>query len=209
MNPKINQQGFTLLEVLVAFGIGILLVFLSNQALHQATVSAEVTQENMAEVDDISRSMYLLESDFRNLVRRDTRLYNVVTESGFSSENDDDYNLKFIRSGRPNPGGLMRSALLQVGYRWDEDDKTLYRDSWPETIDARSEDADELPLMLEVENFELRFLPADARNLQGPWFERWPDEGKTGIPAAVEVTIETPRFGVIKRLILLEAGSAS
>lgn len=206
MNPKSKQQGFTLIEVLVAFAVGIVLVFLSYQTLSVAITSAEITKENMAEVDDLSRSMYLLETDFRNIIDRDTRLYNVVTPSGFSTENDDDYDLKFIRSGRPNPGGLMRSALLQVGYRWDPDEKTLFRDSWPETIDAQSEIANELPLMAEVENFELRFLPSDASNAQGPWLERWPNEGKTGIPAAVEVTIETERFGKIKRLIVLGGG---
>ncbi|BFM09592.1 type II secretion system minor pseudopilin GspJ [Halioxenophilus aromaticivorans] len=201
-----SQGGFTLLEVLVAFAIGMLLVFLAYQTLSVAITGTETSQENMAEVDDLSRSMYLLEADFRNLINRDTRLYNVVVPGGFSTEADDDYNLKFIRAGRPNPGGLIRSALLQVGYRWDPDTKTLFRDSWPETIDARIEDAQQLPLMEEVEDFSMRFLPADAPNADGPWLERWPDEGKSGVPAAVEVNIETARFGKITRLIVLENG---
>ncbi len=131
----------------------------------------------------------------------------MVVPGGFSTEADDDYSIKFIRAGRPNPGGLLRSSLLQVGYRWDPDEKTLFRDSWPETIDARSEDAQELPIMTQVEDFSLRFLPSDASNNKGPWLERWPDQGKSGIPAAVEVTIETARFGRITRLLLLEVGA--
>ncbi len=207
MNPNNSQGGFTLIEVLVAFAIGMVLVFLAYQTLSVAIAGSETSKENMAEVDDLSRSMYLLESDFRNLINRDTRLYNVVVPGGFSTEADDDYSIKFIRAGRPNPGGLLRSSLLQVGYRWDPDEKTLFRDSWPETIDARSEDAQELPIMTQVEDFSLRFLPSDASNNKGPWLERWPDQGKSGIPAAVEVTIETARFGRITRLLLLEVGA--
>jgi len=200
------QGGFTLIEVMVAFGIGMVLVFLAYQTLSAAITSSEQTKSAMAEIDDISRSMYLLESDFRNLINRDTSLYNVVVPSGFTSDDSEGYKLKFIRAGRANPMGIPRSSLQQVGYRWDAEEKILYRDAWPETIDAKPEDAKELQLMKEVESFELRFLPSDANDDEGPWLEKWPDEGKSGIPAAVEVTIETPRFGRITRLIMLENG---
>lgn len=202
-----RAAGFTLIEVMVAMAIGVVVIFLSYQSLHAAITSSEVTQENLAEIDDLSRAMHLLETDFRHAVNRNSQLFNVVTPTGFSSEDDNDYQLKFVRAGRANPAGLPRSSLLQVGYRWEEE--ILYRDSWPEAMDAARGEGSELELITGVTEFLVRFLPPGAENSEGPWSERWPPSGTNNaaaLPIAVEVQVETERFGRITRLMLLGEG---
>ncbi len=189
----------------MAFAIGILVIALAYQTLSTAISGSEVTQEVLAEVDDISRAMYLLETDFRHVVDRDTQLFNVVIPAGFSTESDNDYLLKFVRGGRPNPANLVRSSLLQVGYRLE--DETIYRETWPETQDAAVEDATQLPLLTGVTELLFRFLPPDADNREGPWSDGWPEPGgPEELPVAVEVEIEHEEFGRITRLFLLGGG---
>lgn len=205
MNAPSKQRGFTLIEVIVAFAIGVVAVFLSYQTLTAAITSSERTTAVATEIDDISRAMYLLETDFRHIIARDTSLFNVNIPTGFSTESDREYVLKFIRAGRPNPLALQRSALLQVGYRLE--DKVLYRDTWPETIDPDREEAMPLELVFGVTDLVFHFLPANADNREGPWQDVWPGPSGSGLPIAVEIELETEAFGRIKRLFLLEAES--
>jgi general secretion pathway protein J len=196
-----NQRGFSLIEVLVALAITATILTLSYQALTSAINGSEKTQAAMDDIDVLSRAMHVIETDFKHVVARDSVLFNVETPFGFGTAIDNEYLLKFNRAGRPNPAMLKRSSLLRVGYRWTEN--TLYRDTWPEAEEAVIDEARSLELLTEVSDFEILYLPSDAENREGPWLDSWPDRGTSGMPVAVEVSIETEEFGRMKRLFLL------
>ncbi|MCE2027970.1 type II secretion system minor pseudopilin GspJ [Sessilibacter corallicola] len=196
-----QAQGFSLIEVLVALAITATILTLAYQSLTSAIDGSEKTQAAMDEIDTFARAMHILESDFKHVVARDSVLFNVESPNGFGTDIDNEYLLKFNRAGRPNPAMLKRSALLRVGYRWS--DNILYRDTWPEAEEAVIDDARTLELLRDVTDFEILYLPSDADDRDGPWVDSWPDRGTSGMPVAVEVTLETEEFGRMKRLFLL------
>lgn len=196
-----NSKGFTLIELLVALALTAVVLTLASLALTSSINSAQSSREAMTDINSIARAMRILETDFKHTVARTSYLFGIATDNGFGTEIDNNYLIKFIRSGRPNPVDLRRSSLLQVGYRYQ--DQILYRDTWPETIDATLEDAEDIALLQGVTDFQILFLPLGSTSAEGPWVDEWPERGTTGLPIAVQVTIETEEFGRMTRLFTI------
>lgn len=198
-----SALGFTLIEVIIALGIVSVVVFLGYGSLNTAIVSNDVTEDALKDMENLDRTWQLLEQDMRNVIQKRTSLINVACEPGFCSKNDPDYQLKFVRGGRPNPLNLKRSHIYQVGYRWEEE--KLHRDTWPDTEEALKDEAQSMRLLKKVSDFEMKFLPTNAKNLvKRSWRDQWPELGGGGLPVAIEVTMEVKGFGRMSRVFSIE-----
>nr|WP_269783285.1 type II secretion system minor pseudopilin GspJ [Marinibactrum halimedae] len=203
------SSGFTLVEVMVALAIGVMVTVLAYQTLSVSITSSEATADALAEIDDLDRAWQMIDRDLRHAISRASSLHGVRSVTGFGTEIDNAYKLKFTRSGRPNPMNLPRSALLRVGYRWE--DEVLYRDAWPESQEADIDNALSMKLLGNVTDFQLRFLPETARNAEGPWVDQWPDGNAQNdqdekMPIAVEVTMEVTGYDKIVRMFSISSG---
>lgn len=195
-----HQRGFTLVEVVIALGVAVMVIVLGYQSISVAINSSEGTQETLDDLDELTRLWSTFELDIRQLVNRQSSLFGVASPTGFGSELDSNYLLKFNRAGRPNPTARPRSSLLRVGYRFEEG--VLYRDMWPESEEPVLETAVSAELYSGIDDFYFRFLSPSASSVEdGPWLDRWPDPQFSGqLPAALEVNMEIEGQGVIRRL---------
>ena len=194
------QKGFTLVELMIAMSVAFMVIVLGYQSLSVAINSGEGTQEALDELDSLTRFWSVLDLDIQQVIERPSSLYGVTDPTGFGSEMDGDYLLKFNRAGRPNPAGQARSSLLRVGYRLD--DGVLYRDVWPESEEPVKDSAQSASLYSGVNDLQFRFLSPKANSVSsGPWLQTWPGQQFLGqLPAALEVTLELEGYGKIRRL---------
>jgi len=190
-----RAAGFTLIEVLVAVLAFGLLASIAYSSLDQLSAAGTVTRERAEAFAELQRAVATLDSDLRQIVGRlgrdrDGRLMPALSGSAET--------LLGRRAGRDNPAGLPRSQLQQ--FRWSLDPAGgLRREVWPDAVaDPRLPPAG----VTGFGGFEaLRFRYLDA---QGGWHPRWPVGGRPdAMPRAIEVRLESGRFGVIRRLLTL------
>jgi general secretion pathway protein J len=194
-----SQQGFTLIEVMVALVIFVGLSFGVYQVLNQVQRSEEMTRESTSRLNQLQKSILIMDADFRQIARRSFR-----TEG--ESENDywllwQDYLLDseakgilFTRLGWSNPNQQFpRGEVVKVGYRIV--DRQLQRIWWryPDTVAGDTGVIS--PLLDGVESLSARFY------VQGEWLDRWETEG--ALPEGIALRLELEEFGEINRIYLL------
>lgn len=223
-----NEQGFTLLEVLVALAIAAIIASMSYQAIDGAANGAERTRVVMAEINQLDRSWQIIAADMRQILKPEPGPRGLRFEfkaESLEGKGDDveQVLMMFSRSGWINPMERLRSDLQQVSYRVAEG--KLWRDYLPE----RNVPIDELDfeetalnqLLLEgVIDVQFRFLSPEMVKQRGPgvlegkdysrdWESIWPRPDRAGgqdaliMPLAVEITIEVEGMGTSVRLFEL------
>lgn len=207
-------QGLTLIEVLIAVFILALVAVISFQSLDATIRSKEAVEDNLAKLARIDRAWLLIEADLKNTLshtRRQTlgpgsggELPPMVIENG-----GDDYWMTILRGGHANPLNFIRTEVIRVGYRVEDD--VLWRDVWYNLASVDSDEAQQQKIIDNVENIEVRLLPPEATSFSaGPWSDRWPqqrsDEGVAGLPFAIEITMELEGRSEVKRLFSLVKG---
>ena len=105
----------------------------------------------------------------------------------------------FTRGGWRNPLNHPRSTLQRVGYTLEE--KQLIRHTWAVLDRAQDSEPRHQELLTDIDSIQVRFLDEGH-----DWKEQWPADQvaeATGLPRAVEVTLEHERFGPITWLFQL------
>ncbi|RMH21722.1 MAG: type II secretion system protein GspJ [Gammaproteobacteria bacterium] len=193
-------QGFTLLELMIALGIFALMSTLAYQGLSVAQTSQQAVMAKMDDLKALQMTWQLLQQDLANLVDRPIRDEFGDPHPGLTTE--DDGLLSFTRTrnvGVP----ITRThdqALVRIGYKIE--DQTLIRQIWPALDPAEAITPVDQPLYPSVDNIQIRFLHTD-----GQWLDHWPpanlglnDLGKPAMPRAIEIKIESERWGTLVRL---------
>ena len=188
---KHKNQGFTLLELLVAMVIFSLMSVMAYGALSNVLTGSEVIAKQEKELKKLQRTMMFLERDIRQLVPRPRTTGFGETAQAFEYGFDAEGLMEFTRSGNSNPIGAVRSSLQRI--RYDLEEKVLIRKSWA-LVDHIDLQPSSMNLLNDIESFELRLL--DENN---EWQPNWKKAKE--IPKAIEITIEHERWGKIKRLI--------
>lgn len=220
-----QEQGFTLLEVLIALVISALIAVMAFESLNAADNGATRTNEVLAEINRLDRAWQIIAADLRHVLPPANADKNTVfqAESLKSSGADaDQILLLFKRRGWVNFSNLPRSDLQMVSYRVEEG--KLWRDFLPErNIDLSDidleDDATHQLLLDDVEDVQLRFLHQGAIGSKGKsaledqefsedWLQKWPDNTQQGasaldLPLAVEITIELKGVGSSVRLFAM------
>ena len=128
-----DEQGFTLLEVLIALVISALIAVMAFESLNAADNGATRTNEVLAEINRLDRAWQLIAADLRHVIPPAAADRNTVFQAESlrsSGEDADQLVLLFKRRGWVNFSNLPRSDLQMVGYRVV--DGQLWRDFAPE-----------------------------------------------------------------------------
>jgi len=210
------QQGFTLLEMVIAIALSALVAAMAYESFDSASRNAERTREVLGNINKLDKAWQLIGQDMRNIVPLNPALPSTQVRFIGVSQNtkgSDTFQviMVFARRGWINPLGRMRSDLQQVNYRVAEG--KLWRDYLPErnmpleNIDFERESLHQL-LLDKVVDVQLRFLSkakiqADGKSvLEGSeysksWEIMWPPIGGgassgagAAMPVAMEMTIE-------------------
>ena len=195
-----KMSGFTLIELLVSITIFAILSAFSYSILNQSIISSFILDEKNERLQNIQRSIKLIEQDFIQIAPRPIRSelgqgYNgAITTSPTSG-----FALELTRSGWGNPLGLSRSNLQRVAYQMEND--KLIRIHWNVLDRTLSNQFQKDILIDEIESILFTFL-----NENGEWIQQWPplsDDkflSMTKRPLGIAVVINFEQEGEIRRI---------
>lgn len=195
-----GQQGFTLVELLVALVIFGLLSAAGVALLSFSVRSQELASERLDEIGDFRRFSAIATSDFAQAAPRLSRDENGVVRPAFlgGTGQAELVSLSFVRRGWENLDGSSRSSLQKVQYR--------LRDNRLERVGHRHVDGaapmDPVTLVEGVRSLRLRY-----RDGRGDWRERWDPARPAEMPLVVEMIVELEGRGAVRQLFLVGAAA--
>jgi general secretion pathway protein J len=197
--PK--NQGFTLLEILVAMAIFTIIGLASSGLLSSVLDNDKASSERFAELEKLQRAMLTIERDVLQAMPRAVRingeLNEIVMRGGEDELGGSADSLGFVHGGWHNPQYMLpRSTLQLVGYRLQDNKlQRLYGNFLDNVIGYEPKTKD---ILEGVSNFQVEFLI--NANEDSEWQESY-----TGVvlPTAIAITLTTDAFGEIRREFLL------
>ena len=199
LNKK-RRAGFTLIEVLLALGIFSSLAISANQVLRNVINSNIQTQEVSDKLKALQQTLFIMDSDFRQLVARSYRnngqqVPEQIFEMGQGVLGSEDQGIRFARGGWINPNQLFdRGEVVKVGYRMQDD--ALVRMRWAYPDDSAAYEPAVQQLYKGIKSLKFA-VSDDGKN----WLEIW--ESKTQMPKAIRISFDTENFGELTRIYLL------
>jgi len=201
MTMRAQPRGFTLLEVLVAIGIFALFSAIAYGTLLRLLETRERLEAERAFWREISLVYLRMQDDFAQA--RDRPVRNIDGELlRFVGEPTDpralgNPSVELTRGGLP-PSASGRPDLQRIGYRLT--DGVLYRLSWPVLDRAPATQPTAIPVLDDVEEFQVRFF-------SGAWLDRWPPQPPQAnappLPSAVEVMLVHRSRGKFTRTFMV------
>jgi len=161
------QQGFTLLEIMIALTIFAVISTLAWQILDGAMRTSSATDASAAKLNQLQRAWNLLERDFFQLQGRAPR-------NGQGA-----FRLKDNALEMTTLNGVSGQVQLER-VRWRLEDGRLWRDVWPTFDGPANSKPDEVPIVNEVKAVQWRFW-------QGGWQNARNDSDAQ--PDGVELTL--------------------
>ena len=188
-----SRNGFTLVEMLVALAIFGLIAAAGVGLLSVSLSAQQAAETKLAQVAALRRASALLAADLSNATPRLRRDEAGTTRPAFETGAD---GFDFVRRGWENPDGEPRASLQRVSYRLANG--VLERRSSAHVDGAPAERGS--ALLRGVRRLSLRFRAAD-----GHWRERWDPLSPQELPRALDLVIETERYGTVRQLFLVGA----
>jgi general secretion pathway protein J len=200
--PTTNQKGFTLLELLIASIIFAIMAIMAYGGLDNVLDNSESSQQALKRLQQVQQGISVLNRDLSQIMQRAIRDEYGNKQPYLSAGNNIDYLIEFTRGGRVNPANLLRSSLLRVAYRFDEE--KLIRLQWQQLDRAQGIEPRQTTLIDNIGNITLRFMDEN-----GEWQEQWPPLNTTSEnadttvadkPIAIEIVLQLNDWGDIRRL---------
>lgn len=196
----LRSRGFTLIEILVAVVVLAIMAVAAYAGLNALIRVRENSQKSMQQFEKLQIAMVTLTRDLEQAIARPIRRASGDMAPGMLGGNNNVPVLLFTRNGRPNPLQKPRSSLERIGYGVDNDQ--LVRYSYP-VLDRTVESPPLRQVLLKhVTAFTVSFM--DRLGQVSP---NWPPLNSEAHkydridPVAITVTLDTQRWGKIKRVI--------
>lgn len=199
-----KQQGFTLLEMMLAIALFSLLSMAGYQLLQAVLRNSELTQQHATRLAEIQRAFTLMESDISQArIRPVTPLPSSSgSQPSASPPSGGDFqpsrvgkndSLTLVHDHWRNPAAyLPRSNLERVSWRFQQGKLERLSHHQPDSHQTQPK----VSLTLSnIDAFRLRFWS------QGRWQARW--NHSQILPEGIEVTLETSDFGQLQRVFFL------
>lgn len=202
MRLKSNNQGFTLLEVLIAIAIFSVISMASFSIFETVLNSDAISKERTDRINELQRGFLIIERDMLQIARRSVRFNGEAPQKEFlhtdnESFSSDEKGIGFVRHGWTNPGLLLpRSDMQSVAYRLNE--SVLERLHFNFVDAVLGEEPKNRPLISQVEKLDFEFY--DGKK----WQKKLP---KNTLPMAIAIELETTDYGVIRRQFLVAGDS--
>lgn len=200
-----HQQGFTLMEVLIAVSITAVIGLGVWQVMSSVMTSRDRVDQVSEEFDALQKTFLLLERDIRQVISRPVRNIYGDYEPALHSQGEE-FLLVVTHQGWRNPLGKQRSELQRSAWEFTGDE--LRRRYWVMLDQPQEEDSQDQLLLSDVTAFTIRFMDENR-----DWQDNWPPPNQgvpTGpgapvipLPMAVEVTLDHTRFGELSRLFIM------
>lgn len=201
LGALMSSKGFTFIEMLLAMLLFAMVGLASVAVLSSVTNSDQASQTALLRLQQLQRTMLMLERDFMQISARYVRLEgDPPQQERLWGEQyllgSEDHGVSFTQQGWRNPGMILpRSEVQAVAYRLQDGQLqrlfTLYVDS------VNNTEPQQQVLLEDVESFEITYLFAEK------WEERWHHQF---LPQAVKVRIVQLDFGELERVFVLPNG---
>lgn len=204
---KINQLGFTLIEVLLAMAITMMVAVMGYAGLSTAMSAAERHGEMVRRLGEMQTGVGWIVRDLRQSIDRPITDARGDKQDALIGSEDNERLLELTHTGWDNPRGQRRGALQRVRYRLDASGN-LWREHW--LVLDRIDEEDRLQsvkLLTGVQSVKLQFLNGKSANakqeaLGGEWVGQWPiRSGDKILPLAVQFDIDIDGIGVVHRVV--------
>ncbi len=146
-----RQQGFTLIEIVIALIITAFLTLGSYQLISNVSITQQFSRESFKAQEREFRIQNLIFQDFIHMVPRSIRDELGATEQAFLLDTDE-YSVVFTRSGMPILGDNT-SSLLRLAYSLEND--ILLRWHWSHLDRPNGEEPVKQELLTGVEDFKV------------------------------------------------------
>jgi general secretion pathway protein J len=196
-----SNQGFTLIEVLVAMAVFAVMTILAYMSLGQTLANADMLGERMDRLQAIQRTMRYLSNDLSAASPRpirselgDTYMPAVMVSAA------NNFVLAVTHGGWSNPAGLPRSTQQRSVYLLE--DGKLFRVYYNVLDSTYTNNALLTEILDGVESIEFRLLQDN-----GETSNQWPPLGAAGLaaeimrPRAVEIILTLEGEGEIRRIV--------
>ncbi|MGR6738012.1 type II secretion system minor pseudopilin GspJ [Pseudomonas chlororaphis] len=190
---KRPQQGFTLLEVLIAMALFSLLGLACYQLLERMIHTDQRIHQHELQLRRLQRAVGIFERDLTQAIA-----YPVNGSSARQALIGEPGRIQLVRGGWSNPLQQARNDLLLVTYRWN-DGQWLREYRSPVDGPDLSGTAAQQVLLDGVRLERLRYIDD-----QGKAHPNWPvGQAPLSLPQAIELELDAPGYPGLRRVILL------
>ncbi len=188
-----RNQGFTLLEMLVAVAIFAVMAGIAYSSLNQTVKIGNQVSEAGRRLSELQFALTYFNRDWMQVSPRKIRNQYGDTENQVVLA---DNSISFTRSGWGNLLQHKRSELQRVQYQLVG--KKLLRRHWRSLDQGIGEEPLSTVILSAVESFEIQFIDAEERPIS-----TWPDEVTRGLgePIALIMIRNLDDFGEIRRIL--------
>ncbi|MDG2156327.1 MAG: type II secretion system minor pseudopilin GspJ [Gammaproteobacteria bacterium] len=194
-----QQQGFTLLELLVAMAIFAIIGLAATAGLNAIIDQSTRANQSLNELNELQRAVRFLTTDLYQMHPRGVRdELGRGDEAALLADNQGDYLIRFSREGWRNPAGIPRSNIQRVQYRLEG--TALVREYWPVLDHTLSLEPIKTELLNNVEDIKFEYLDYSDQ-WQNQWPPIQPGSAAEEWPRAVRLRLTLKNSGEIERLI--------
>ncbi|MGB0936307.1 MAG: type II secretion system minor pseudopilin GspJ [Colwellia sp.] len=201
---KFKEQGFTLLEVLIAIAIFSVISLTSFTLLDTVLRGEESSKLRTEKNNELQTAFIVIERDLTQIARRTVRLNGEAPTAQFLQTDNDNYasdgeGLGFVKHGWSNPGLLLpRSDLQAVAYRLSDEKLERLHFNFVDAVNG--EEAKSRILMSEVNSLAFEYY----------YGKKWQKELiSSKLPRAIAMEIDVEGFGLIRRQFLVAGDSSA
>lgn len=204
MKTSAVQQGFTLIEMLLAVTIFALVSLASFEILDGVTDANQASEQTIEQLHGLERAFFWIERDFLQTTQRAVRIDGEpVSEQVFFGGDlvmeSEGGAVRFTHDGWRNPNMILpRSEIQAVTYRMIEGNLQREYFTYPDPVEGEQPQVQ--ILLTDIESLVFEFFSEDG------WGNVWE---KPGLPSAVKVIIETEALGEVERWYKLAGATAS